>query len=145
MHMNSKVNEWEKICQEHKEKQLINPFSGWAAASHREALSKTDKEYGHPVEGTLTEYRGKKACSLISDEIVTLIDIIKKNGISDGNKVYISFGKLFDIYTSISNKLVGLLLRARKHGLIRFEGEMLYQRRDEHTLVYVIENDEWDG
>jgi thiamine kinase-like enzyme len=31
------------------------------------------------------------------------------------------------IYTSISNKVVGVLLRARKHKLVDFEGETLFQ------------------
>jgi hypothetical protein len=31
------------------------------------------------------------------------------------------------IYTSISNKVVGVLLRARKHKFVDFEGETLFQ------------------
>lgn len=31
-----------------------------------------------------------------------------------------------------------MLLRARKHGLIDFEGEMLYQRRDEDTIITLL-------
>jgi hypothetical protein len=31
------------------------------------------------------------------------------------------------IYTSISNKVVGVLLRARKHKFLDFEGETLFQ------------------
>jgi hypothetical protein len=42
-------------------------------------------------------------------------------------RVVISFGELFSIYTVISNKLVGVLLRARKHKLLDFEGECLFQ------------------
>lgn len=41
------------------------------------------------------------------------------------------------IYTHINDKLVGLLLRARKHDLIQFEGECLFQRRDDHVPVYL--------
>jgi hypothetical protein len=33
----------------------------------------------------------------------------------------------FQIYTSISNKVVGVLLRARKHKFVDFEGETLFQ------------------
>lgn len=39
----------------------------------------------------------------------------------------ISFGDLFNIYVHINDKLVGLLLRARKQKLIDFEGECLFQ------------------
>ena len=38
----------------------------------------------------------------------------------------------------ISNKLVGVLLRARKHGLVHFEGETLFQRRDDHVPVSLL-------
>ena len=40
------------------------------------------------------------------------------------------FGDLFRLYTRISDKVVGLLLRARKHGLVAFEPEMLFQVRE---------------
>ena len=33
----------------------------------------------------------------------------------------------FQLYNAISDKVVGTLLRARKHGYVYFEGEMLYQ------------------
>ena len=50
----------------------------------------------------------------------------------------IPFGRLFEIYVRISNKLVGVLLRARKHGLVHFEGETLFQRRDDHVPVSLL-------
>ena len=57
-----------------------------------------------------------------------------------GNKqVYaIKFKHLFSIYTKISNKLVGLLLRARKHNYLHFEGEVLFQGRDDEILIKLI-------
>ena len=39
------------------------------------------------------------------------------------------------MYNRINDKLVGLLIRARKHDLLEFEGEMLYQGRDDETWV----------
>ena len=50
----------------------------------------------------------------------------------------IKFGRLFEIYVRISNKLVGVLLRARKHGLVHFEGETLFQRRDDDVAVSLL-------
>ena len=35
------------------------------------------------------------------------------------------------MYNRINDKLVGLLIRARKRDLVHFEGEMLYQNRDD--------------
>ena len=39
----------------------------------------------------------------------------------------IKFGDLFKMYTRISDKVVGLLLRAKKYRLVFFEPEMLFQ------------------
>ncbi len=50
----------------------------------------------------------------------------------------ITFGELFSIYVVVSNKLVGVLLRARKHGLVAFEGETLFQGQDEKTKVTML-------
>ncbi|KAH9519606.1 hypothetical protein Btru_003126 [Bulinus truncatus] len=127
---------WQKKVDEHKEKQLLNPFSEWTGASHRAALDKTDPNYGRPVEGSKSEYRGKQAVNHISAEIVELCNVIKEIGKPVGNGTYyIKFGALFEAYTRISNKLVGMLLRARKQGLVSFEGEMLYQRRDDDVTI----------
>ncbi len=41
----------------------------------------------------------------------------------------------FKIYTNISDKLVGILLKARKHGYLTFQGEILLQNRDENVLI----------
>lgn len=44
----------------------------------------------------------------------------------------------FQIYTCINDKLVGLLLRARKHKFVDFEGEMLFQRRDDDVPIFML-------
>lgn len=98
-----------------------------------------DGSYGRPKEGTKTEYRGKQAGVRISNEIVELCMVIKENGYRWSENTYvISFGSLFEIYTKISNKLVGMLMRARKQGLIDFQGEMLFQRRDDDVQIKLI-------
>ena len=56
---------------------------------------------------------------------------------NDPRKV-ISFGELFYLYTIISDKLVGMLLRARKHKLVEFEGECLFQRQDDHVPIILL-------
>ncbi len=58
------------------------------------------------------------------------------NGVPSSTGVCeLTFGELFRIYVVVSNKLVGVLLRARKHGLVDFEGETLFQGRDDHKVV----------
>ena len=103
------------------------------------SLSKTDPNYGTPVAGSKTEARGKQAHQRISREIVELCAVIEDNGIRiDENKSSITFGRLFEIYTVISNKVVGVLLRARKYGFVTFEGETLFQRQDDHVVITLL-------
>ncbi|XP_032877106.1 actin-binding Rho-activating protein-like [Amblyraja radiata] len=130
---------WQKWAGDHREYQRSNPFSGSHVASSLEQC-KAGEEYGRPKNGSKTEQRGRDAHRLVGREIEELLDIIKRNGESgpDGN-ICVTFGRLFDAYVTISNKVVGLLLRARKHGLIRFDGEMLWQGRDDHVLITLVE------
>lgn len=102
---------------------------------------KSETEYGTPQEGTLTAFRGKKAHQSISREIVELCEVIEMNckvTSPDGRYRGILFGDLFNIYNSISNKVVGLLIRARKYKLVSFEGETLFQGRDNKTPVFLL-------
>lgn len=70
------------------------------------------------------------------------MEIIAKHGIKseDGTEITMRFKELFELYKVISNKLVGLLLRARKYGLVKFEGEMLYQGRDDKVVITLDPN-----
>lgn len=139
MEINSRISGWEQVYQKHKQNQLINPFSLWEGASHRQALDRSHKEYGQPVLGSMTELRGKEACQIISEETKVLVNFIKKFGHRSGRDcVMITFGELFEGYKRISNKLVGLLLRARRCGLVAFEGEILLQRKDDTTPIYLV-------
>ena len=97
---------------------------------------KHDKEYGRPVAGSKTEARGKHAGMHIGGEVVHLCEVIEKIGQwqPDGT-VTVTFGRLFNRYTTISNKVVGMLMRARKQELLDFEGEMLWQRRDDDKII----------
>lgn len=72
-----------------------------------------------------------------------LLKVIKENGtkVDQEGHIGISFKRLFDIYINISNKVVGILLRARKYGLVDFRGEMLFQGRDDDVLIKLIKMD----
>lgn len=48
------------------------------------------------------------------------------------------FKDIFDIYQTISNKVVGILARARKNRLIHFEGETLFQGESDATNVTLL-------
>uniref|UniRef100_A0A8C7F2P0 Si:dkey-29b11.3 n=1 Tax=Oncorhynchus kisutch TaxID=8019 RepID=A0A8C7F2P0_ONCKI len=72
---------------------------------------------------------------------VTSVKGLKENWQRWSNKpvVTVEFGKLFEHYVNISNKVVGILLRARKQGLVSFEGEMLWQGQDDRVLITLLQ------
>ncbi|KAG8570266.1 hypothetical protein GDO81_011177 [Engystomops pustulosus] len=132
---------WEKWSGDHALNQKLNPFSD--EFDHEYAMSlrlqKGDKGYGRPKEGTKTAERAMRAEAHIHREMKDLCFIIStmaKPG--KDRKVRVTFGELFDRYVRISDKVVGILLRARKHGMVDFEGEMLWQGRDDHVIITLL-------
>lgn len=138
--LSSRVAAFQQKAEDHYKKQKANPFSAVGGTNlNRPKWDKNDPRYGRPVEGSKTEQRGMAAGTHIGNEVQYLCSIISEFGdlCEDGSTV-ISFGELFEIYSRISNKVVGILLRARKHGLVVFEGEMLFQRRDDHVIIQLL-------
>ncbi|CAF3358852.1 unnamed protein product [Rotaria socialis] len=84
-------------------------------------------------------HRGHEVQEYILEEMKQLCQVIQTNGQrqEDGTTM-ISFGHLFEIFSNISDKLVGILLKARKHGYLKFEGEILLQNRDENVIIQLI-------
>ena len=76
---------------------------------------------------------------MLQNEVKLLVEVISKHGTKtevDGKEVMqMKFKELFELYKVISNKVVGLLIRARKYKLVSFEGEMLYQGRDDNVMI----------
>lgn len=140
--LSSKVALFNNTSKSHMESQSINPFSESHGDRGMQRLKISKEEYGRPKAGSLTEYRGKKANIQVYQEMLELCMVINDEGQSYSKKEpelrAILFGELFNIYTHINDKLVGLLLRARKHELIQFEGEMLFQRRDDDVPVFLL-------
>ncbi|XP_036393779.1 actin-binding Rho-activating protein-like [Megalops cyprinoides] len=128
---------WQKWSNDHREYQKHNPFSNDTPVTVH--IQRGQGGYGRPPEGSRTDQRGKEAQSHIGREVQELCQVIRDIGESreDGRYV-VEFGRLFDRYVTISNKVVGVLLRARKQGLVHFEGEMLWQGRDDHVLITLI-------
>jgi hypothetical protein len=146
---------WQQRIDNHEVDRLINPFSEfwgndrnkyrdvlqnakavWKGADKRTKLTKADDKYGRPVEGTLTEYRGNKAKNFIANNIIECCDTIRTIGEQKADGTWeVTFGKLFRAYERINDKVVGLLVRARRHGLLDFPGEMLYQRQDDDVII----------
>ncbi|KAH9408939.1 PREDICTED: actin-binding Rho-activating protein [Rhagoletis zephyria] len=143
--LGSRINMFTEKAEKHYEKQKLNPFSGNfdAVEAAKQKLSKDDPNYGKPVEGSKTDNRGKAAAQLLQNEIKMLVEIMLKYGTAaeqDGKPVVqMSFKELFELYKVISNKVVGLLIRARKYKLVAFEGEMLYQGRDDAVVITLLD------
>ena len=87
--------------------------------------------------GSKTDARGRKAGAHISQEVFDLCELIFFAGEDfPGCIKAILFGDLFTMYTKISNKVVGMLIR--RHGLVKFSGEMLYQGQDDDKIIRLV-------
>ncbi|XP_034553848.1 actin-binding Rho-activating protein [Notolabrus celidotus] len=133
---------WQKWSHEHQEYQRTNPFNNSTRPSVVVPQRGQD-DYGRPLQGSMTDQRGKDAHTHISREVQELCEVIRDIGEPrdkdvDG-KMAVEFGKLFEHYVSISNKVVGVLLRARKQRLVDFEGEMLWQGKDDHVVITLLQ------
>uniref|UniRef100_A0A8C5MKJ0 Actin-binding Rho-activating protein n=1 Tax=Leptobrachium leishanense TaxID=445787 RepID=A0A8C5MKJ0_9ANUR len=129
---------WQRWASDHVEYQTKNPFSD-TKLPNAEHLDIHSPEYGLPKQGSRTEQRGKDAHTHVGKEVEELCLVIKNIGVrGDDGHTRVTFGKLFEAYVKISNKLVGVLLRGRKHGLLQFDGEMLWQGKDDHVIITLI-------
>ncbi|XP_037535678.1 actin-binding Rho-activating protein [Nematolebias whitei] len=133
---------WQRWSEQHTEGQKLNPFSEdfdyEYAMSQR--LHKGDSGYGRPKDGSKTAERGDRAQKHIHREMEEMVWIIRDMGMkSQEGHVFISFGRLFDRYVKISDKVVGILLRCRKHKMVDFEGEMLWKGQDDDVIITVRE------
>uniref|UniRef100_T1PG31 Costars domain-containing protein n=3 Tax=Musca domestica TaxID=7370 RepID=T1PG31_MUSDO len=138
--LSSKVAMFNNQVNQHKQSQLLNPFSQTDGRSSPKPTFSKD-EYGKPLAGSLTEMRGQKANIHVLKEMLELCQIIDSEGYNvkdEPSMRVIPFGELFNIYNYISDKVVGILLRARKHKLVEFEGEMLFQRRDDDVPIFLL-------
>lgn len=157
--LNEMISKFDAQASKHLEAQSLNPFSGSFSRSPSPRPSR--EEYGKPLAGSKTEERGLKARSHINREIMELCDTIydlatynkelkKKRREMDGAQndddddfeddgtLIVTFGELFEMYTRINDKVVGLLIAAKKKGFLYFEKEILFQRQDDDVLIALI-------
>ncbi|CAH1395627.1 unnamed protein product [Nezara viridula] len=152
-HLDKFINKFNNEASKHQKTQSNNPFSGSFSGGPRPKVSK--EEYGRPQAGSKTEMRGLQAKSHINKEILELCNVIYELAMlnkemnsprnesddeddADDRNIVVTFGELFETYTRISNKVVGLLIQAKKKGLLYFEKEMLFQRRDDDVLIALL-------
>uniref|UniRef100_A0A336MT62 CSON004777 protein n=1 Tax=Culicoides sonorensis TaxID=179676 RepID=A0A336MT62_CULSO len=120
---------------------LTEKFNKQNCKLHSTASLKRRNEYGKPKSGSLTEMRGQKASIAVFQDVLQVCEQIDTDGepYNDEGHKGILFGNLFQIYTLINDKLVGLLLRARKHSYVDFEGEILFQRYHDDTPIFLTD------
>uniref|UniRef100_A0A3P8VPN1 Actin-binding Rho-activating protein n=1 Tax=Cynoglossus semilaevis TaxID=244447 RepID=A0A3P8VPN1_CYNSE len=132
---------WQNWASEHTVNQKLNPFSEYFDYDYSMSLrlQKGEEGYGRPKEGTKTAERAKRAEQHIHREIADMCYVIRTMADPDADgKTRITFGELFDRYVRISDKVVGILMRARKHGKVEFEGEMLWQGQDDGVIITLL-------
>uniref|UniRef100_UPI003AACF2A1 actin binding Rho activating protein b n=1 Tax=Centroberyx gerrardi TaxID=166262 RepID=UPI003AACF2A1 len=132
---------WQNWASEHTVNQKLNPFSEEFDYDYSMSLrlQKGQDGYGRPKEGTKTAERAKRAEQHIHREIDDMCYVIRTMADPDRDgKTRITFGELFDRYVRISDKVVGILMRARKHGKVAFEGEMLWQGQDDAVIITLL-------
>ncbi|XP_032690292.1 actin-binding Rho-activating protein-like isoform X1 [Odontomachus brunneus] len=136
--LGAKVAMFNQYASKHKDKQSKNPFT---SGLNIEKPKFSKEEYGRPEAGSKSDIRGRKANAHVLKEILELCEIISQEGTpcqDQPDVIGITFGDIFNIYTNISNKCVGLLLRARKLKFLEFEGECLFQRRDDNVPIFLV-------
>lgn len=132
---------WQDWASEHSETQKLNPFSEYFDYDYSMSLrlQKGQEGYGRPKEGTKTAERAKRAERHIHREIDDMCYMIRTMADPEPDgKTRVTFGQLFDRYVRISDKVVGILMRARKHGKVAFEGEMLWQGQDDGVVITLL-------
>ncbi|XP_041664045.1 actin binding Rho activating protein b [Cheilinus undulatus] len=132
---------WQNWASEHTINQKLNPFSEYFDYDYSMSLrlQKGQEGYGRPKEGTQTAERARRAEKHIHREIADMCYVIRTMADPDPDgKTRVTFGQLFDRYVRISDKVVGILMRARKHGKVAFEGEMLWQGQDDGVIITLL-------
>lgn len=132
---------WQTWASEHSINQKLNPFSEDFDYEYSMStrLRKGEDGYGRPKEGSKTAERARRAEAHIHREIDDMCFVIRTMADPDPDgRTRVTFGELFDRYVRISDKVVGILMRARKHGKVAFEGEMLWQGQDDHVIITLL-------
>jgi len=86
-------------------------------------------------------YAAQKRKTWVDDGIKKLTDLIESVGSFDkgeGGKKTATFGKIYENFGSNSDMLVGILMRARKKGKIKYVGDMLFKGVHDDVKITVV-------
>lgn len=112
-------------------------FDATAAAAAK--LRPGDAGYGTAPEGSLSAARAAKGKQWVNGQILLLLQVIKRMDGGGAATPSVRFIDLFTEYTKISDTLVGMLMRAKKRGLVKYKGEMLLQRYHDDVVISLTE------
>lgn len=128
---------WSRRAEAIEEEQKVNVFSSHFDADATKQAARTG-EYGKPVPGSLTDQRWQKGRAWVDDQIDKLTGVIRDIGDADvDGTTTVTFGELFYKYADISDSLVGILMRAKKRNRLYYQGDMLFQTKDDHVVITV--------
>lgn len=129
---------WQNWSSTNTVNQKLNPFSEDFDYEYSMSLRlhKGEEGYGRPKEDTKTAERPEQH---IHGENADMCYVIRTmNDPDPDGKTRVTFRELFDRYVRISDKVVGILLRARRHGKVAFKGEMLWQGQDDGVIITLL-------
>uniref|UniRef100_A0A0K0G197 Actin-binding Rho-activating protein (inferred by orthology to a human protein) n=1 Tax=Strongyloides venezuelensis TaxID=75913 RepID=A0A0K0G197_STRVS len=129
------IDKFNAVAKQTEEELKHNPFSNTYEIKE---IDKKASDYARPEKGSKTEIRAKRAGNYITSEIIFLCEVINSFATGEVPNRVVKFGPLFYNYNLYSGSLVGMLIRARKYGLIDFEGEMLYQGQDNNKEIRML-------
>lgn len=159
----SRISRFNAHVEQHQQWQRINPFSH-TSVRDMPRPSHAKEQYGTAPTGSQSSERALKAQVQTLQEMLKLCELIHQEGHlidwEDTLHRSIKFGTLFEVnsketflqsfpsllhlffplqlYIHISDKLLGTLLCARRHKYIDFQGETLFQGRDDDEPVRLI-------
>jgi len=90
------------------------------------------------VGSSLSAARAEEGAKWVDEAVAKLVNEIKKIGYDEQGRMAVKFITLFKHYENISDSLVGIMIRAKKRGLIEYVGEMLLQGKDDDVVITVI-------
>jgi len=79
----------------------------------------------------------EKGEAWVEEECRKLVAMIQRIGEPDGSGQHrVQFGMLQEAYDSISDSVLGILIRAKKRNVVHYEGEALLKGTHDHVYVY---------
>ena len=95
--------------------------------------------------GQLPKNRALLAARWVDKELRKLIGLIVNNGAKDGKVWRIKFGDLFRVSQDVMEAVSGTLKTAKKHGIVAFDAEVLFQGVSDKIVITLLKEVIADG